>query len=139
MGKAKRWLILLLRIDAVVMLSAIGSAIMPFSWMNATHEAMGLGELTWQPVVEYLARSASLLYVLVGALQLFISFDVRKYMGFIKFLMVMRFLIGLLLIWVDWKSDMPLYWTLSEGIAWLVLSGVLLWLCARAEIAGDKI
>jgi hypothetical protein len=41
-------------------------AVMPYAWMNATHQYLGMGVLSDQPVVGYLTRSTSAFYALFG-------------------------------------------------------------------------
>jgi hypothetical protein len=49
-------------------LFALVPVVMPWSWMAATHRWLGLGETPSGRMVEYLARSLSAFYALVGAL-----------------------------------------------------------------------
>jgi len=49
-------------------LFALVPVFMPVSWMAGTHRWLGLGEMPTGPIVEYLARSLSAFYALVGAL-----------------------------------------------------------------------
>jgi hypothetical protein len=52
---------------------------MPMSWMAATHRWLGLGEMPAGPIVEYLARSQSAFYALVGVLCLVMASDLDRY------------------------------------------------------------
>jgi hypothetical protein len=54
-----------LRIPGLFGLDAV---FVPLSWMDATHRWLGLGEMPTAPVVEYLARSVSAFYAVLGAL-----------------------------------------------------------------------
>ena len=62
-------------------LFALVPVVMPWSWMAATHRWLGLGEMPTTPVVEYLARSLSAFYALVGALCLAMASDLRHKRG----------------------------------------------------------
>ena len=44
------------------MLTALFAVFLPVRWMAETHEWLGLGEFPESPLVDYLTRSASLLY-----------------------------------------------------------------------------
>ena len=57
---------LLIRAVGSVALFAIPCALVPYSWMDAVHRWLGMGELPSEPVVGCLARSASAFYALDG-------------------------------------------------------------------------
>ncbi len=111
----KKILRLLMRVVGVVMLAAFAAAFMPLDWMAAAHAWLGLGELPAAPVVEYLARSASLLYGLLGGLFVLVAGDLERYAPIVRFLGAMFMVLGAVLTGVDVAAGMPLYWTLWEG------------------------
>ena len=86
MTKSDRALVLLLRIVGVGALFALVAVFMPVSWMAATHRCLGLGEMPTGPVVEYLARSVSAFYALMGALCLVLTTDLERYRPLVRFL-----------------------------------------------------
>jgi len=47
--------------------------------MDGIHHYVGLGEMPKSPIVNYLARSLSAFYAMLGAFTLFISFDINRY------------------------------------------------------------
>ncbi len=118
----------LIRATGVVMLLALPAVFMPTDLMAATHRWLGLGELPGGPLVEYLARSTSLLYVLLGALFLVISGDLPRYAPIIRFFGAGFVVFGLVMVGVDLGAGMPLYWTLSEGPPAIALGLAMLWL-----------
>ena len=61
-------------IGSVSMLAAF-AVVMPYSWMNAIHGWLGMGELPADPIVGYLSRSTSAFYALFGGLLWLVSFD----------------------------------------------------------------
>ena len=73
MTKTDKAPITLLRILGVLALFAVVAVFMPMSWMVATHRWLGLGEMPTGPVVEYLARSLSAFYAIMGALCLVLA------------------------------------------------------------------
>ena len=75
MTKSDKALVILLRFVGVGALFALVAVFMPFSWMAATHRWLGLGEMPTGPVVEYLARSLSAFYAVMGALCLVVAAD----------------------------------------------------------------
>jgi hypothetical protein len=124
-------LVWLLRVSGVILLLALVAVVMPFSWMEEIHRWLGMGELPAGPIVGYLARSLSLFYALHGALLIFVSLDIRRYLPVVKFLAVASILFGFGMIIVDSAAGMPLYWILCEGPLVIPLGIVLLWLAGK--------
>ena len=133
-GRWLRWI--LLAVGAVI-LTALGTAAMPHSWMDATHRRLGLGELPDIPIVGYLTRSASLLYAWHGAILVYISFDVARHLGLLRFLAALGLVFGAFMIILDGSVGMPLSWTLFEGPSIIVSSAAMGWLALRAGPAAE--
>jgi len=83
--------------------------------MAATHRWLGLGEMPTGPVVEYLARSLSAFYALVGALCLVMTSDLERYRPLVRFLSLTLALMGAIFTWVDLAAGMPAWWSAGEG------------------------
>jgi hypothetical protein len=130
MTKTDRVLVILLRIVGVGSLFALLAVFMPSSWMAATHRWLGLGEMPTGPVVEYLARSLSAFYALVGALCLVVAADLERYRPLVRFLGVAFAVMSLILFGVDLAAGMPWWWSASEGPGGVVF-GALLFFLAR--------
>src|SRR5207253_777590 len=81
----------------------------------------GLGEMPTGPVVEYLARSLSAFYALVGALCLVVATDLERYRPLVRFLGVAFALMSVVLLDVDLAAGMPWWWSASEGPGGVVL------------------
>src|SRR5262245_25198253 len=107
---------------------------MPVSWMAATHQWLGLGEMPTAPVVEYLARSLSAFYALVGALCLVVASDLERYRFLVRFLGAAFALMSVVFLGVDLAAGMPWWWSASEGPGGVVFGG-LLFLLARSPVA----
>ena len=101
MTKSDKVLVLLLRIVGVGALFALVAVFMPVSWMAATHRWLGLGEMPTGPVVEYLARSLSAFYAVMGALCLVLAADLERYRPLVRFLGVAFALMSVVLLGVD--------------------------------------
>ena len=86
MTKSDKALVILLRIVGVPALFALVAVVMPLSWMAATHRWLRLGEMPTGPVVEYLARSLSAFYAVMGALCLVLATDLERYRPLVRFL-----------------------------------------------------
>ncbi len=127
----EKWLAILLRIAGGVMLLAFGAVFMPTEWMAANHRWLGLGEFPASPLVDYLTRSASVLYGIHGGLYVVVAQDVRRHAPVLKFLAATAVLFGALVLGIDLHAGMPWYWTFSEGPSVLAF-GVLLLVLLRA-------
>ncbi len=125
---AEKWLAILLRIAGSVMMLAFGAVFMPTDWMAASHRWLGLGEFPASPLVEYLTRSASVLYGIHGGLYLVVAQDVRRYAGVLAYLAATAVLFGALMIGIDLFAGMPWYWTWTEGPSVLSFGVLLLFL-----------
>ncbi len=88
---------------------------MPYSWMNAVHEFLGMGTLPDEPIVGYLARSTSAFYAALGAIAWVVSFDLRRYRPLVTGLGVAFLAFGAMLLAVDWIEGLPLWWKVVEG------------------------
>ncbi len=131
MERNEKALTLLLRLTGVVLLTALLAVVMPTSWMDSIHAWLGLGELPRTPIVEYLTRSLSMMYALLGALLLYMAGDVRRYAPLIVFFAAISIGAGVVLLGIDVYAGLPLDWILSEGPGAMVLSVVILVLARR--------
>ncbi len=125
-----RALIVILRVVGVLCCAAIIASVMPRSWITGIHEWLGLGEFPNEPIAEYLARSVSGLYVILGGVTIALSMDVRHYAPIIRFYAIVSMGFGVLLVAIDVTSGMPMYWVLSEGPTAIVL-GLVIHVLAR--------
>jgi hypothetical protein len=132
MNSKQRTVSRVLRAIGCLDLLALGAAVMPFHWMDVAHRAMGLGPLPEVPVVGYLARTASALYALHGAMVLFISFDVARYWGLIRFLAIAALFHGAIIMGIDLALALPAWWRYGEGPCFAATGALILWLQARA-------
>jgi predicted membrane channel-forming protein YqfA (hemolysin III family) len=81
-------------------------------------------------VVEYLARSLSAFYALVGALCLVMASDLERYRPLVRFFGVAFALLGIVFTGVDLVAGMPWWWTALEGPRALAV-GALIYFLAR--------
>ena len=131
MTKSDKVLVFLLRyLGGIPGLLALVPVFMPFSWMVATHRWLGLGEMPTAPVVEYLARSVSAFYALLGALCLVMASDLERYRPLVRFFGVALALLGIVFTGVDLAAGMPWWWTALEGPG-AVPVGALVYFLAR--------
>jgi hypothetical protein len=117
MNLAERTLKLLLRAAGAVCLLAVVAVVMPRRWMAVSHQWLGLGTLPEGPIVEYLARSLSALYALLGGLMILVAGDVRRYAPVIAYVGATHILMGDVVLAVGLLAALPWYWTACEGPA----------------------
>ncbi len=134
MNDYEKTLAILLRIAAVILLTALIPSVMPFAWMKDIHRQLGMGELPDGPIVGYLTRSLSAMYALHGVIVLFVSWDVRRYLPVVKCLAVLAIVFGACMLVLDVTVGMPPAWTASEGPFVIVLGSVMLWLAGRVTV-----
>jgi hypothetical protein len=134
MNNHEKALAIVLRIAAVILLTALIPSVMPFAWMKDIHRQLGMGELPDGAIVGYLTRSLSAMYALHGAIVWFVSWDVRRYLPVVKCLAVLAVVFGAGMLVLDVMVGMPPAWTASEGPLVIVLGGVMLWLAQRVTV-----
>ena len=118
-------------------LLALLTVVLPRPWIELAHEWAGLGALPEGPVVGYLIRSASALYALHGAAAVYLSFDVVRYWGLIRFLGLAALIHGAVMLGIGINEGMPLWWQCVEGPAFSATGAVMLFLQWRAGGRGD--
>jgi hypothetical protein len=131
MAERDRFFKLFLRVIGTAALFALVAVVMPYSWMNAIHQRLGMGTLPSEPIVGYLARSTSAFYALLGALLWVVSFDLVRHRLILRFLGVAIIVFGVMLLAVDFIEGMPLWWSLWEGPINMAFGTIILILSNR--------
>jgi hypothetical protein len=133
MTKSDKVLVILLRyVLGIPALFAAVAVFMPLSWMVAIHRWLGLGEMPTDPVVEYLARSLSAFYTLLGALWLVMAADLERYRPLVRLLALALIGIGMVSTGIDVAAGMPWWWSACEGPPWIVV-GPCMYVLARSD------
>jgi len=132
--KQEYFLKLLLRVIGTAGLFAIVAVVMPYSWVNAIHNSLGMGELPSEPIVGYLARSTSAFYALLGGLFWVVSFDLHRHKLVLCYLGVVIVIFGAALFIIDLLEGMPLHWSLTEGPFNLIFGVVILIMSYRVGV-----
>ena len=129
---------ILLRIIAVVEMTAIGAVVMPHEWMSVIHKALGMGDLPEMPIMGYLTRSLSAFYAMQGALLFYLTFDLRRSLHVVAFISKIGMVFGVAMMGIDFAVGMPWYWKWGEGPFIIVMFSVILWLVARVKQNADQ-
>ena len=114
MTAPEKYLIVFLRITAILLMAAAGAVVMPYASMNAVHDWLGLGTLPDQPMVAYLTRSLSALYAVIGVWCWLVSREPARYRALLEQTVRLSFVFSVILILIDILAEMPKWWTLSE-------------------------
>ena len=130
---AETMLTWLLRVMGFLPLLAIVAVVMPTSWMEAGAQWTGVGSFPDTPLTQYLARSLSAIYVLLGALVLYIARDVRRYLDLIVFVGWLTIGLGVILTALDFSIGMPAMWSWGEGPPTVVIGWAFIWLAGRVD------
>lgn len=134
MSAPARLLKLILRVQGLILLLALPAAFFPRAWMDQGHRMLGMGALPEGPLVEYLARSISLLYAVHGGLAIMAASDLRRHGALIRYLAGTGLCFGLGMIAIDLSAGMPWYWTAAEGPGIVAAAVVILALQARLRL-----
>lgn len=133
MSRAEGALALLLRIEAAIVLFALPAVVMPTAWMGAVHGWLGLSELPRAPIVEYLTRSLSLLYVGWAPLLWVMAGDLRRYLPLVWVFGWMSLVGGFAFLALDLSIGMPPPWVVTEAVMVLGFAVVGLLLTWRVQ------
>ena len=125
MTAAERLLRLVLILTGAALGLALPFAFVPRAWHAAIHERIGLGPYPDGPVIDYLVRSVSAMYVLSAAFCWLVATDVRRWGPAIAFLGWASIAFGALMAAVDVHLGLPWWWIAGEGPPAIVLGAVL--------------
>jgi hypothetical protein len=118
----------LLRLAGAVEILAFVAVVMPRSWMEASHEWLGLGEMPRGAVVMFMIRQASYAYGMHGVSLWVLATDVERYRKLVVLNGVSFLLAAPVFFLIDHTAGMPLYWTVSDSLGCGLFGAALLWL-----------
>jgi hypothetical protein len=126
MSRTQRRLLWFLRVDAVILLSALLPILFPTEWMAELHERLGLGAFPRHRLTEYLTRSIAACYALHGAVVWLLTTDWPRYRPLIAPVFRLHVVFAAVILGVDLFAGMPVWWVLAEsgtiaGFALIVL------------------
>ncbi len=124
-----RWLMIAM---GVVGLLAVFAVVMPTSWIEAATEACDLEPLPRSPLSEYLTRSVSLIYAMLGAKTIYLALNVVRHLDLIRFIGGLTIAFGAAMIAIDFGVGMPTLWSWGEGPPTVLFGAALIWLARRA-------
>ena len=118
----------LLRWAGSVEILAFVAVIMPRSWMEISHQWLGMGEMPNGPLIMFMIRQASYTYGMHGVSLWVLASDVVRFRTLILLNGISFLLAALVFFLIDLKSGMPWFWTVGDtlgcgffGVALLLL------------------
>lgn len=128
----------LLRLTGAVEMLAFIAVVMPRTWMEISHEWLGLGQMPHGPVLMFLIRQASYTYGMHGIALWVLAFDVKRFRPLI-ILNGIAYLLAAPVFWaIDYTAGMPLWWTIGDCIGCGVLGAALLW-CSLSGLRVSRV
>jgi hypothetical protein len=127
-----KWLLIILGGMAA---TAVVPMVMPFAWMRGVNDALGLVPLVDTPLTQYLTRSLSAVYALLGVLTIYVGLHVRRSRRLIVVMGWLTAILGLVLTVIDFAIGMPASWSWGEGPPTVVCGWAMVWLAKRVRPA----
>jgi hypothetical protein len=137
MNRAERILVILLRAIAAAASLAVVPVFMPHAWMDACHAWLGLDTLPETPIIVYLTRSLSAMYAFHAGLLWIVSRDVRRYAAIITYIALAVMVFGAVMLWIDVRAGLPLYWIAGEG-PFTIGMGLAILILQRKASSGQR-
>ena len=129
---AARLLTWLATLNGALATLALGAVVMPTRWMEAGAAWTGVGAFADTTLTEYLVRSTSALYALLGLLLLYLARDVRRHLDLLAVVGWLTMALGVLLTALDFAIGMPPLWSWGEGPPTVLVGAAFVWLARRA-------
>ena len=123
-----RILKLVLQINGWIMATAVFAVFLSHDQMATIHQWLGLGKFPDAKIVDYLARSLSGFYAILGVLYIALARDIHAYASIITLAAWVSICFGIGSIIINLQLGFPAWWTWGEG-PFIILYGVaILWL-----------
>ena len=117
----------LLRMAGAFEILAFFAVVMPRSWMEISHEWLGLGQMPHGAVLMFLIRQASYTYGMHGISLWVLALDVKRFRPLIILNGIAYLLAAPVFCAIDYSSGMPLWWTIGDCVGCGLLGAALLW------------
>jgi len=127
----RKLLVWLLRLTGTVEAFAFVSVVMPRSWMEMSHEWLGMGAMPVVPVLDFMIRQASYTYGIHGLLLWVLSFDVERFKPLITFTGIAYLIAAPVFFLIDYTAGMPFWWAVADPIGCGLCGAALLLLNHR--------
>ena len=128
MVSSERLQIWLLQLTGLTEILAFIAVVMPRSWMEVSHEWLGLGEMPGGPIIMFMIRQASYAYGMHGISLFILASNITRFRPLIIFNGISFLLAGLVFFLIDYTYGMPLWWTLVDSLGCGSFGAAILWL-----------
>jgi hypothetical protein len=122
---------ILLRLAGAFEILAFIAVVMPRSWMEISHEWLGLGVMPRGSVLMFLIRQASYTYGMHGISLWVLALDTKRFRPLVILNGIAYLLAAPIFAAIDYHSGMPVWWTIGDSVGCGVLGVALLW-CSRS-------
>jgi hypothetical protein len=126
----------LLRLAGTVEILAFVAVVMPRSWMEISHEWLGMGLMPEGSLVMFMIRQASYAYGMHGISLWVIATDVVRFRPLVIFNGIAFLLAAPVFFLIDYTSGVPFWWTIGDTLGCAFIGGGLLLLCLSDETDG---
>lgn len=121
----------LLRLAGTVEILAFVAVVMPRSWMEISHEWLGMGLMPDGPLVMFMIRQASYAYGMHGISLWVIATDVVRFRPLVIFNGIAFLLAAPVFFLIDYTSGVPFWWTIGDTLGCAFFGAGLLLLCSN--------
>jgi hypothetical protein len=121
----------LLRLAGATEILAFIAVVMPRSWMELSHEWLGMGAMPDGPVLMFLIRQASYTYGMHGISLWVLAMDVERFRPLVILNGVAYLLAAPIFFIIDHTAGMPFWWTIADSLACGFFGAALLWLSLK--------
>ena len=128
---------LLLRLAGALEILAFIAVVMPRSWMEISHEWLGLGLMPQGSVLMFLIRQASYTYGMHGISLWILATDVKRFRPLIILNGIAYLLAGPVFWTIDYTTGMPLWWAIEDSVGCGLLGAALLWCSIKPQMNAD--
>jgi hypothetical protein len=117
---------LILRLTGAMEILAFIAVVMPHSWMEISHEWLGMGTMPQGAVLMFMIRQASYTYGMHGISLWVLATDVKRFRPLVIFNGIAFVIAAVVFFAIDYTAGMPWFWTWSDSIGCLVFGVALL-------------
>lgn len=103
------------------------AVVMPRSWMEMSHEWLGIGPMPTGPVLIFLARQASYVYGMHGISLWILAKDVVRFRPLVILNGISFLLAAPVFAAIDYTANMPWWWTIADPLGCGFFGAILLW------------
>lgn len=123
-----------LRLAGAFEILAFVAVVMPRSWMEVSHAWLGLGQMPGGPIIMFMIRQASYTYGIHGISLWVLSLDVDRFRPLVILNGIAYLLAAPVFFLIDYRSGMPLWWTVADPLGCGMLGAAILWLSLKREL-----